>query len=483
MTRTKLYLRRTIRLAPLVGIIFFSSSGGPYGTETLLSSSGAGMSMVLLAVVPLLLSVPMSLMNAELGSALPLEGGFYSWVKIACGPFWGFLEAMFSWLASWLDTALYPVIFVDYLSLWFPDLARGKHSLISLWNGGFDIDLHWAVAILMMIPIAYLNIRGAEIIGRTLVAFMFIIFTPIVIFTVLAVFHYSSHSNIHIMSPFTLSGQSLWGSAGAGLGIVLWSYIGYDSVTTTGGEIKDPSRNYPMALLITVPLVAVTYIVTFFAALASGLYNGHPDKWNNGDFAIAGDALGGHWLKNFMIIGGLVAQAGLFSSFLLCMSRLPFVLAADRYLPRKVADISPKYGTPVRAIIISVMIYSVFAALNFTTLIDSDMILTLFALMLEFVALLVLRAKYPNMKRPFRIGGGWWGAIAVCVGPVLLTIWLLQSTFVDEPLAFWIGIIFSVGGAIAYPLLKKYLKRGELDAELDVSGVDFGDGLVPDPPR
>jgi amino acid transporter len=103
--------------------------------------------------------------------------------------------------------------------------------------------------------------------------------------------------------------------------------------------------------------------------------------------------------------------------------------------------------------------------------------------MLEFVALLVLRAKYPNMKRPFRIGGGWWGAIAVCVGPVLLTIWLLQSTFTSEPLAFWIGIIFSVGGAIAYPLLKKYLKRGELDAELDVSGVDFGDGLVPDSPR
>jgi hypothetical protein len=254
-------------------------------------------------------------------------------------------------------------------------------------------------------------------------------------------------------------------------------------VTTTGGEIKDPSRSYPRALLITVPLVAITYVITFFAALASGLYNGHPDKWNNGDFAIAGDALGGHWLKNFMIVGGLVAQAGLFSSFLLCMSRLPFVLAADRYLPRKVADISPKYGTPVRAIILSVMIYSIFAALNFTTLIDSDMILTLFALMLEFVALLVLRAKYPNMKRPFRIGGGWWGAIAVCVGPVLLTMWLLQSTFVDEPLAFWIGIIFSVGGAIAYPLLKKYLKRGELDAELDVSGVDFGDGLVSDSPR
>jgi amino acid transporter len=316
-----------------------------------------------------------------------------------------------------------------------------------------------------------------------MVAFMAIIFAPIVIFSVLAVAHYTTHTNIHIMSPFTLHGQSLWNSAGAGLGIVLWSYIGYDSVTTTGGEINDPSRNYPLALLINVPLIAVAYVGTFLAALASGLYNGHPEKWNDGDFANAGALLGGHWLKSALIVGGLVAQAGLFSSFLLCMSRLPFVLAADRYLPRRLADISPKRGTPVKAIILSVAIYSVFEALNFTTLIDSDMILTLFALMLEFLALLVLRAKFPNMKRPFKVPGGWWGAIGVCVGPVLLTLWMLQSTLSQEPLAFWIGISFSAGGAIAYPLLKKYVKRGELDAELDLSGVDFGDGLVADAPR
>ena len=133
MSRQRVFLPRTIRLLPLVAIIFFSSSGGPYGIESVLSSSGIGMSLVLLISIPLLLSLPMSLMNAELGSALPLEGGFYSWVKIACGPFLGFMEATFSWLASWLDTALYPVIFVDYLSIWFPEWhvenMSSSHSL------------------------------------------------------------------------------------------------------------------------------------------------------------------------------------------------------------------------------------------------------------------------------------------------------------------------------------------------------------------
>ena len=483
MSRQRVFLPRTIRLLPLVAIIFFSSSGGPYGIESVLSSSGIGMSLVLLISIPLLLSLPMSLMNAELGSALPLEGGFYSWVKIACGPFLGFMEATFSWLASWLDTALYPVIFVDYLSIWFPAVARGKHVLFSFFGGNFSIDLHWFVAIAVMIPIAYMNIRGVQIVGRALVASMVILFGPLIIFIGLGMHNFFTHSTSHFLSPGILPGQSLFSSAGAGLGIMLWSYIGYDSVTTAGGEIENPSKIYPRALMWNLPLIALSYTLPILAALASGLHSGDVSKWDNGDFANAGGILGGAWLRNALIIGALVAQAGLFSSFLLCMSRLPFMLAADKYLPSSLGKISPKTNTPVRAIIVSVCIYAFFASLDFTTLIDSDMVLTLFALLLEFVALLVLRYKYPNMKRPFKIKGGWWGAIGVCITPTLLTAWLLQSTFTTEPLAFWLGIGLSSAGAISYVFLKKYVKRGQPDAELDLSGVDFGDGLVANSPR
>ena len=480
MSRQRVFLPRTIRLLPLVAIIFFSSSGGPYGIETVLSSAGIGMSLVLLISIPLLLSLPMSLMNAELGSALPLEGGFYSWVKIACGPFLGFMEAILSWLASWLDTALYPVIFVDYLSIWFPGVARGRHVLFSFFGGNFSLDLHWLIAVAVMIPIAYLNIRGVQIVGRTLVVSMAILFAPLIIFIGLGIQNFFTQPNAHFLSPATLPGQSFFSSAGAGLGIMLWSYIGYDSATTAGGEIQNPSKIYPRALMWNLPLIAVSYTLSILAALASGLHAGDVSKWDNGDFANAGGILGGTWLKNALIIGGLVAQAGLFSSFLLCMSRLPFMLAADRYLPSSLSKVSSKTSTPVRAIIISVCIYAFFASLDFTTLIDSDMVLTLFAILLEFVALLVLRYKYPNMKRPFKIKGGWWGAIGVCITPTLLTAWLLQTTFTSEPLAFWLGIGLSFAGAVSYIFLRKYVKRGQPDAELDLSGVDFGDGRTAD---
>jgi len=474
---TLLQLKRTIRLAPLIALIYCASSGGPYGLETAISSSGVGITLILILVMPLVLSIPMSLMAAELGSALPLEGGYYAWVKISMGRFAGFMEAMFSWLASWLDTALYPVIFVDYLSIWFPALARGKHPLFSLWNGGFCVDLHWLVAILMMAPLAYLNIRGANVVGRSTMIFMAGIFVPIICLVIFEAKHFINHPHSHLLQPMTLPHQSVFSSIGAGLGVMIWSYIGYDQITTASSEIKSPSTIYPKALLINVPLIVMGYLLPIAAAVATGYHVSDVTQWQNGDFANAGGIVGGALLRNAMILGALLAQIGLFSSLLLCVSRLPLVLAADSYLPASLARLTDGAKSPARAIITSVSIFGVFAALNFTTLIDSDSILTLFGLMLEFAALIVLRKQYPLMKRPFTIKYGWFGVIGVTVGPALLTMWLLLNSLTQEPLAFWIGIGLSAAAAMSYPLLKKYVKRENPDAELDLTDVDFGPGL------
>ena len=128
-------LRKQITLIPLIGLIYFSVSGGPYGLENAIGSSGPGMAMLLIIVIPVIFAVPCALMNAELGSAIPVEGGYYYWVKAAMGSFAGFVEGMSSWLTSFLDTALYPVLFVDYLATWFPQVARGQHAVVTLFGG------------------------------------------------------------------------------------------------------------------------------------------------------------------------------------------------------------------------------------------------------------------------------------------------------------------------------------------------------------
>ena len=78
--------------------MFFTVSGGAYGLEDVVGSSGAGMAILLIVLTPLFWSLPTALMVAELATAMPVEGGFYFWVKRALGPFWGFQEGWWSWL-------------------------------------------------------------------------------------------------------------------------------------------------------------------------------------------------------------------------------------------------------------------------------------------------------------------------------------------------------------------------------------------------
>ncbi len=91
-------------------------SGGPYGLEDILGGAGYARAVLLLLLVPLFWSLPVSLMIGELATAMPAEGGFYHWVARAMGPFWGFQEAWLSLAASVFDMAIYPTTFVLYLT-------------------------------------------------------------------------------------------------------------------------------------------------------------------------------------------------------------------------------------------------------------------------------------------------------------------------------------------------------------------------------
>ena len=469
--------RRQLRTLPLVALIYFSVSGGPYGLETAISSSGPGMTMLMLIVIPLIFSIPCALMNAELGSAIPLQGGYYNWVKIGMGRFWGFMEGASSWIASWLDTALYPVLFIDYLAVWFPALERGNHSVFSLWDGAFSLDLHWLTAIAFMIPLGYLNARGSTSVGNTSIGLFVVIIAPFIVVTVLGFIHLANTPGMNPLEPFSLPDMSKMQAAGAGLGVIIWNYIGFDAVSTVGGETEKPYRTYPLALLVSVPLIMVTYLFPVFASLSSGLHAGEVGLWDNGDFALVGEALGGPWLKGAIVVGALLSQVGLFSSLLMSGSRVPAVLAADHYLPESFAEINPRTGTPVKSIILSCGIFSVFTALNFSTLINADIMLNMFSISLEFLALIALRRKYPNMVRPFKVPGGMPGAVAISVFPIALCVWIIQSAWVEEPVSFWIGIVMLGGSAALYPVLNRYVKRGRPDFVHTSDTIDFGPGI------
>src|SRR5205823_12692849 len=125
-------LPRGIGTVGLIFVLFFSTSGGAYTTETLIYSVGPGLGLLILALVPVLWSVPEVLIVGELASMLPEEGGYYRWVDRAFGRFWAFQNGWLTWIYSLVDMAIYPVLFLQYFGYFFPDLPSGAQYAVKL---------------------------------------------------------------------------------------------------------------------------------------------------------------------------------------------------------------------------------------------------------------------------------------------------------------------------------------------------------------
>ncbi len=130
--------------------MFFTVSGGPFGLEGLVGSVGPGVAVLLLVATPLLYSVPEALLIGELASMLPVEGGYYQWVKRAFGRFWGFWNGWLSWVYSLMDMAIYPVLLIQYLRFFAPGLT---------WLGA------WLLALALIWGATGLNLRGTRVVG------------------------------------------------------------------------------------------------------------------------------------------------------------------------------------------------------------------------------------------------------------------------------------------------------------------------------
>src|SRR5580700_9965046 len=188
-----------MRLLPLIAATYFMVSGGPYGLEDIIGKAGYGRALLLLLLMPLLWSLPTSLMVGELASALPEEGGYYCWVRRALGGFWGFQEAWLSLAASIFDMAIYPVTFVLYLSRVAPGLTSGYRGTL------------WALAVVVLC--AAWNLRGAKAVGEGSVGMFCLLLSPFVVLT--AVGLCKGLAGMH--GPGALGSGSLWPKAPAWL--------------------------------------------------------------------------------------------------------------------------------------------------------------------------------------------------------------------------------------------------------------------------
>ena len=103
-------LKRELTLWPLFGLIYFTVCGGAFGAEPMVGWSGPGLALLLFVLTPLFFSIPNMLMVREMQSMMPVEGGYYHWLKVAFGPFVGYMGGWMNWVVSWVDVSIYPVL-------------------------------------------------------------------------------------------------------------------------------------------------------------------------------------------------------------------------------------------------------------------------------------------------------------------------------------------------------------------------------------
>ncbi len=419
---------------PLIAATYFMVSGGPYGIEDIFGGAGFGAAILILLILPFIWSLPTTLMIGELASAIPAEGGFYIWVRRAMGPFWGYQEGWLSMSASIFDMALYPAIFVLYLSK-FKFLSAYSNDLSSGW-------MHYSLMLLVVVICSLWNLRGAPSVGRGAVALFFILLAPFAIFVALAVWHgFTLHPAIHWTETHTQAGLS------TAILVAMWNYMGWDNASTVAGEVENPQRNYPRAMVMAALLVAITYIVPMLAMAFAGFST---SSFATGDWTNVAESLGGPFLALAIVIGGSLTGFGMFNALVLSYTRLPMAMAEDGMLPAAIARRNSR-GVPWVSVLLCGIAWALALNLSFERLISIDLILYGSSLILEFIALILLRIREPNLKRPFR-AGNFAFACALGVGPTVLIGYALYAAR-DEKIGSTSSLILATAVALLGPLL------------------------------
>lgn len=402
--------RRALTLLPLVLTIFCLVSGGPHGLEEGVMVAGSGIGLLLIIALPLFWAYPIAMMTAELTAAIPAEGGYYAWTKRALGPFWGFQCAWWTWLYSIADAATYPVLFASYLSTFlklnFNNTALEGHPV-----------LRWLVSLGIVIVFSLMNVRGTKLVGRTAVFLGFFLILPYIVMAVVGAVRAVREPGA-IPFSFLPPEGSVAGAVAAGMYIVMWNYLGWDSLSTVAEEVDSPKRNFPKALFICVPVITAVYLVPVLVGLR---FSPDTSQWSDGTWPIIAQDVGGHWLGVWVSLAGLVSPIALFVTALLAASRIPFVLAEDRFFPKPLVEIHPKFRTPWVAILFCGVVYAILAYFfTFLQLIELNVTLYSVALLVELCALVKLRRAESGLERPYRIPGDLAGVIAVAVLPLLV---------------------------------------------------------------
>ena len=382
-----------------------------------------------------------ALTYAELGAMLPRAGGVYGFLTEAYGGLAGFLYgwAYFLVVNTGALGAL-AVAFSTYFGYFVPLTPTGQ-LLIAI--GG-------------IILVTIINVLGVKAGG--VFSDIFTVLKLIGIAILLgAGFFWGSSATTNFLTPISKSGGGLTSALTLAFVSVLWSYGGWQHATFTSAEAKNPQHTVPRALILGASVVALVYIATNLAYmfLLSPAQIGNSPR-------VAADALSAVMGP----IGGTIISLTIFIStfgttgiYTLTAPRIYYAMATDGVFFRKVAEVHPRFHTPMFAIL-SQTVWAIVLLLFWGTyekLISYVVFTDWIFFALAALSVFVLRKKQPNANRPYR-------TLGYPITPIIfiaIAVWFVVNTLIERPSESWAGLAFLALGVPVYYFWRGTGKTGE----------------------
>jgi APA family basic amino acid/polyamine antiporter len=433
----------------MVGIVIGS---GIFLTTGIMAKTLPSAGWILLAwVAGGLLTMAGALTYAELGAALPEAGGQYVYLREAYGPMAGFL---FGWILFLVymtgGIAGLALAFAEYFGYFFPSLSI-QNTLLStqVRLGGLSLPYSLSAGqligvgvILVLSAVNFLGVLFGKVIQNLLTVLKIGILLAII--TLGFSLGKGRAISLHLGSAGLEAGPLLMGF-GVALVAVIWAFDGWNNVNFVAGEIKNPRRNLPLALILGTLLVTVLYVLTnivYFYALPVEEMTGVVRVAEKATSTLFGTSTGA--LVSAVV---MVSVFGSLNGSILTGPRVYYAMARDGLFFRRVDRVHPRFHTPGFAIAIQAVWASLLTLVGtFEQIFTFAMFMAILFWIAAAAAVFTLRKKRPDLPRPYKT----WGYPVVPFVFILASLGILLNTLAEKPVEALAGIGLTLAGIPVY---------------------------------
>ena len=430
----------------VVGIVIGS---GIFMTTGLMADALPSVSLIL--IVWLLGGLQMlagALTYAELGAAMPKAGGQYVYLREAYGSLPAFLFGWVAFIAYLTGTnAAIAVAVAEHLGSFYPSIST--HNIVIGFDY-FSISGGQIFAISLILILSFIHYLGI-LFGKWIQNVFTILKIGSILFFALAGLFISTGNHIDFsINPTSMSIGSILTGMGIALVAVTWTVGGWEYVTFAAGEIKNPKKNLPLALIIGTVVILVLYIMINIAYLKVLPMDSLIGELKVGE--ATAKSLYGPGIAGAFVVVVIISMFGSLNGNILVGPRISYAMAKDKLFFSKAAEVHPKFHTPGNAIMIQGVWASVLAL---SGTFEEIITLVVFVNFMMWIAasstVFVLRKKQPELERPYKV----WGYPYVPAFFIIFSSAIMINTFFESPQQSLMGIGLTLLGIPAYLYWKK----------------------------